>query len=48
MRTRIRKTRPALSKGLLQSDVENNTKKKKRNEINTPIFIRHAVTERLI
>ena len=47
MRTRIRKTRPALSKGLLQSDIGNNTKKKK-NEINTPIFMRHAVTERLI
>ena len=25
MRTRIRKTRPALNKGLLQSDIENNT-----------------------
>ena len=27
MRARIKKTRPALSKGLMRSDIENNTKK---------------------
>ena len=35
MRARIKKTRPALSKSLIRSDIENNTK---RNENNTPIL----------
>ena len=51
MRARIKKTRPALSKGLMRSDIENNTHTHththKRNKNDTPILTLYAVTERL-
>ena len=51
MRARIKKTRPALSKGLMRSDIENNTHTHThthtRNKNDTPILTLYAVTERL-
>ena len=43
---RIKKTRPALIKSLMWSDIESNTKKK-RNKNDTPILTLYAVTEKV-
>ena len=46
MRTGIKKAKPELSQCLMQSNTENNWKK--RNETDAPILTLYAVTERVI
>ena len=48
MRARIKKTRPALSKGLMRSDIENNTHTHtKRNQNDIPLhFVRYMQLEK--
>ena len=46
MRARIKKTTPALSKGLMRSDIENNTHTK-RNQNDIPLhFVRYMQLEK--